>query len=112
MIGDSNSVSAQCPQQASLAQRCGTLFDARPVGGNARRHTHQPPRPGAGLFITRHCHSISSGTDRLTTSNGPLPRRVGHNRPSEPSACGLRQYTTGCLVAGTACSVWAMADVA
>ena len=35
VVGDPNSVRAECFQQPSFPKRCGALLDPRPMGGNA-----------------------------------------------------------------------------
>ena len=72
VIGDPNSVRAECFQQPSLPKRCGALLDPRPMGGNARRHTEHTPRTGAGFCLTRHSHTIDSRTRALVICTSPI----------------------------------------
>ena len=65
VVGDPNAVRADCLQEPGLPQRCGTLLDSGPMGGNARRHTEHAPRTGPGFGVTRHSHTLSSGRQAL-----------------------------------------------
>ena len=60
VVGDPNAVRTECLQQPSLPERCGTLLDSGPVGGNARRHTEHAPRTGPCFGVTRHSHTLGS----------------------------------------------------